>query len=97
MSAIRSAVENAEVVFIGYPIWWGEAPHIVYNVAESVDLKGKTVIPFCTSASSGLGDSGTMLKSRANISSKTNWLAGRGFYDVPSQGTVDQWVRELGL
>lgn len=80
-----------------FPIWWGEAPHIVYNVAESVDLKGKTVIPFCTSASSGLGDSGTMLKSRANISSKTNWLAGRGFYDVPSQGTVDQWVRELGL
>lgn len=97
MSAIRSAVENAEVVFIGYPIWWGEAPHIVYNVAESVDLKGKTVIPFCTSASSGLGDSGTMLKSKANISSKTNWLAGRGFYDVPSQGTVDEWVRELGL
>lgn len=69
----------------------------MYNVAESVNLKGKTVVPFCTSASSGLGESSSLLKSKANISSKTNWLTGRNFYDVPSQNTVNNWIKELGL
>lgn len=55
----------------GYPIWWGEAPHIVYNLVEKVNLKKKTVIPFSTSMSSGLGSSGKNLKTKANISCKT--------------------------
>lgn len=83
------------MVYIGYPIWWGEAPHIVYNLVESVSLKGKTVVPFCTSISSGLGDSSENLKADANISSKTNWLEGRNFYDIPSQKTVDKWINGL--
>lgn len=78
-----------------YPIWWGEAPHIVYTLVESVNLKGKTVVPFSTSISSGLGKSARNLKSRANISSKTNWLKGRNFYDIPSQKTVDKWIKKL--
>ncbi len=95
LKAIKKAVKKADVVYIGYPIWWGEAPHIVYNLVESVSLKGKTVVPFCTSISSGLGDSSENLKADANISSKTNWLEGRNFYDIPSQKTVDKWINGL--
>ncbi len=95
LSAIKKAVKKADVVYIGYPIWWGEAPHIVYNLVEKVSLKGKTVVPFCTSISSGLGSSGKHLKTKAKISSKTKWLKGRNFYDIPSQKTVNKWVKGL--
>lgn len=95
LSAIKKAVKKADVVYIGYPIWWGEAPHIVYNLVEKVSLKGKTVVPFSTSLSSGLGKSAKNLKTRAKISSKTKWLKGRNFYDIPSQKTVNKWVKSL--
>ena len=95
IKAIKKAVKKADVVYIGYPIWWGEAPHIVYSLVENVSLKKKTVIPFCTSISSGLGSSGEHLKAKARISSKTKWLEGRNFYDVPSQKTVNEWVKSL--
>ncbi|WP_168356609.1 flavodoxin [Petralouisia muris] len=95
LKAIKKAVKKADVVYIGYPIWWGEAPHIVYTLVENVSLKGKTVVPFSTSISSGHGDSGKNLKTKAKISSKTNWLKGRGFYGVPSQKTVNKWVNKL--
>ena len=95
LSAVKKAVKEADVVYIGYPIWWGEAPHIVYNLVENVSLKGKTVIPFSTSISSGLGSSGKHLKTKANISTKTKWLKGRNFYDIPSQKTVNKWVKGL--
>lgn len=95
LKVIKKAVKKADVVYIGYPIWWGEAPHIVYNLVESVSLKGKTVVPFCTSISSGLGDSSENLKADANISSKTNWLEGHNFYDIPSQKAVNKWINGL--
>lgn len=95
LKTIKKAVKKADVVYIGYPIWWGEAPHIVYTLVENVSLKGKTVVPFSTSASSGLGSSAKHLKTKAKISSKTKWLKGRNFYDVPSQKTVDKWIGKL--
>ena len=95
LSAIKKAVKKADVVYIGYPIWWGEAPHIVYNLVENVSLNGKTVVPFCTSISSGLGNSASNLKNSAQVSSKTKWLKGRNFYDVPSQKTVNKWINGL--
>lgn len=95
LKAIKKAVKKADVVYIGYPIWWGEAPHIVYSLVEGVSLKGKTVIPFSTSISSGLGGSARHLKTKAKISSKTKWQKGRNFYDVPSQKTVNNWVKKL--
>lgn len=95
LKSIKKSVKNADVVYIGYPIWWGEAPHIIYTLVENVNLKGKTVIPFCTSISSGIGNSGTNLKANAKISAKTNWLEGRNFYDAPSQKTVNKWISQL--
>ena len=79
-SQIKKAVKKADIVYIGYPIWWGEAPHIIYTLVENTNLKGKTVVPFCTSLSSGIGQSGTHLKEKAVISSKTKWTPGRNFY-----------------
>ncbi len=95
LKAIKKAVKKADVVYIGYPIWWGEAPHIVYTLVENVSLKGKTVVPFSTSISSGLGSSARHLKTKAKISAKTKWLKGRNFYDVPSQKAVDKWIGKL--
>jgi len=95
IKAIKKSVKKADIVYIGYPIWWGEAPHIVYSFVENISLKKKTVIPFSTSISSGLGNSGKHLKAKAQISSKTKWMKGRNFYDVPSQKTVNKWVKSL--
>lgn len=95
LSAIKKAVKSADVVYIGYPIWWGEAPHIVYTLVESVSLKNKTVVPFCTSLSSGLGDSAKNLKENAIISSGTKWNKGKNFYDESTQKKVDKWIQSL--
>lgn len=95
LKTIKNAVKKADVVYIGYPIWWGEAPHIVYTLVENVSLKGKTVVPFSTSISSGLGSSAKHLKANAKISKKTKWLKGRNFYDIPSQKTVNNWIKKL--
>lgn len=97
LKAIKKAVKNADVIYIGYPIWWGEAPHIVYTLVENINLKGKTVVPFCTSISSGIGNSGVHLKEKAKTSAKTSWLEGRNFYDVPSQKTVNKWINQLNI
>lgn len=95
LGAIKKAVKNADAVYIGYPIWWGEAPHIMYTLVENINLKKKTVVPFCTSMSSGLGSSAKHLKQNAVISSKTKWLKGRNFYDGSTQKTVNKWVKSL--
>ncbi len=68
--AISGSVENIEqydVIFIGYPIWWGQAPKIIYTFFESYnyDFEGVTIIPFCTSGGSGMGSSATNLHSLA--------------------------------
>ena len=86
LKSINKAVKKADVVYIGYPIWWGEAPHIVYTLVEGVSLKGKTVVPFSTSISSGLGSSAKHLKTKAKISSKMKWLKGRNFYEQSTNG-----------
>ena len=58
----------------------GAAGALGHNLVENLNLKKKTVVPFCTSMSSGLGKSDVNLKKNANISSKTKWLKGRNFY-----------------
>lgn len=95
LNAIKKAVKKADVVYIGYPIWWGEAPHIVYSLVENVGLQKKTVVPFCTSLSSGIGNSASNLKKNARINNQTKWLKGRNFYDAPSQKTVNKWIKTL--
>lgn len=87
-------MEQYDIVFIGYPIWWGEAPRIVSTFVESYNFSGKTVIPFCTSSSSDIGSSGTMLE---GLTSGATWLSGQRFGGGTTRDTMISWVNGLGL
>ena len=86
--------DSYDTVFIGYPIWWGIAAWPVDGFVEANDFTGKTVIPFCTSSSSGLGESGELL---AELAGTGDWLEGQRFRSSASQDDVTQWVGSLGL
>lgn len=86
--------ESYDTVFVGYPIWWGIAAWPVNQFIETNDFTGKTVIPFCTSASSGLGESGELLKEMAGTG---DWLEGQRFQSGVSEEDVQAWVEGLEL
>ena len=95
--AISGSVENMEqydIIFVGYPIWWGEAPRIVSTFMESYDFSGKTIVPFCTSGGSGIGSSASNLE---RLTSGATWLDGRRLNGSDSQDTVMEWVNSLDL
>lgn len=95
--AISGSVENMEqydIIFVGYPIWWGEAPRIVSTFMESYDFSGKTIVPFCTSGGSGIGSSASDLE---RLTSGATWLDGRRLNGSDSQDTVMEWVNGLDL
>ena len=86
--------DSYDTIFIGYPIWWGIAAWPVDGFIKANDFTGKTVIPFCTSSSSGLGESGELLAEEAGTG---NWLEGERFSSRPSAETVQAWIESLGL
>ena len=86
--------DDYDTVFIGYPIWWGIAAWPVDDFIEANDFTGKTVIPFCTSASSGLGQSGELL---AEMAGTGDWLEGQRFSSRVSEADVEEWLSTLGL
>ena len=86
--------DSYDTVFIGYPIWWGIAAWPVDGFIEANDFTGKTVIPFCTSSSSGLGESGQLLEETAGTG---NWLEGQRFSSSVTQADVQEWVDGLNL
>ena len=95
--AISGGVENMadyEVIFLGYPIWWGDAPKILSTFLESYDFHGKTIVPFCTSGSSPIGGSASGLEA---LTDGATWLDGQRFSGSASRETVSQWVDSLGL
>ncbi|MDE6401544.1 MAG: aldo/keto reductase, partial [Clostridiales bacterium] len=87
-------MDDYDIVFLGYPIWHGQAPRIISTFLESYDLTGKTVVPFCTSHSSGIGGSDTNLHA---LAPSANWLSGRRFASGTSRQTVAEWIDGLGL
>ena len=94
---VASTVENwddYDTVFIGYPIWWGIAAWPVDTFVQANDFTGKTVIPFCTSSSSGLGDSGELL---AEMAGTGEWLEGMRFSSRVTEEDVQAWLDELAL
>ncbi len=86
--------DEYDTVFIGYPIWWGIAAWPVDGFIKANDFTGKTVIPFCTSSSSGLGESGELLE---EMTGTGEWLEGERFRSGASEETVRSWVEGLGL
>ena len=86
--------DSYDTVLLGYPIWWGIAAWPVDTFVETNDFTGKTVIPFCTSSSSGLGQSGELL---AEMAGTGDWQEGERFRSSASQEDVTEWVDSLGL
>lgn len=96
--AISGTVENMEdydIVFVGYPIWHGQAPRIISTFLESYDFSGKTIVPFCTSHSSGIGSSDTDLHSL--VSDSAVWKEGRRFSGTAAENEVTEWIDSLEL
>lgn len=86
--------EDYDTVFIGYPIWWGIAAWPTDTFVKANDFSDKTVIPFCTSSTSGLGESGKLLADEAGTG---NWLDGQRFQSRADESEVKEWVDSLGL
>lgn len=82
-----------DVIFIGYPIWWQEASWVVNNFVIENDFAGKKVIPFCTSSSSGIGDSAIDLAKKAGTG---DWQEGIRFSESADEGDVKVWLEKLG-
>lgn len=92
ISGSVSNMSDYDIVFLGYPIWWGQAPKIINTFLESYDFSGKTIVPFCTSGGSSFSNS-TITSS----ASGATWINGRRFNGSDSQSTVANWVNGLNL
>lgn len=86
--------DSYDTVFIGYPIWWGIAAWPVDTFVKNNDFTDKTVIPFATSSSSGMGQSGSLL---ADMAGTGEWQEGQRFSSGVSSDDVQSWVNGLGL
>lgn len=96
--AISGSVENMDeydTIILGYPIWHGQAPRIISTFLESYDFSGKTMVPFCTSHSSGIGSSADNLHDLCSDSAI--WLDGKRFEAGTSRGTIEEWIGKLDL
>ena len=85
-------LSNYDIVYLGYPIWWGTVPKIVLSFMDNTNLDGKTVIPFCTSGSTGISTSENTLKSyKTNI----KWISGKRFSNSTTKDEVSNWIKNL--
>lgn len=83
-----------ETVFVGFPIWWYQAPRIIETFLESYDFSGKKVVPFATSGGSGLGKTEDILKA---VCPAAQWLPGKRLRSGESAGAVQSWVDKLDI
>lgn len=96
--AISGNVENMKeynIIILGYPIWHGQAPRIISTFLESYDFSEKTMIPFCTSHSSGIGSSADDLHDLCSES--VEWMDGKRFGTGVSRADVEEWIGETGM
>lgn len=94
---VEASVDNwaeYDTVFVGFPIWWHEAAWPVNTFIRANDFTGKTVIPFCTSSASDLGDSGKLL---AQMAGTGEWLEGVRFSSRVAEDEVNEWLDSLAL
>ena len=94
IASLPEDLSRYDTIILGYPIWWGQAPRILYTFMESVDLTGKTIIPFCTSGSSGVGSSAFNLQKLTGES--TVWLDAKRISNGSSAEEIRAWVKSLG-
>lgn len=84
--------DQYDTIYIGYPLWWQQAPHVVYSFVEQHNFNGKRVIPFCTSISSPLGTSAENLAKAAGTG---DWQDGVRFNGSVSPSEVTTWVKGI--
>ena len=84
--------DNYDIIFLGYPIWWGDVPKIILTFLDTNDLSGKKVIPFCTSGSSGIEESLDTLK---NYNKDINWTDGKRFSSGATQNDINEWIDSI--
>ena len=84
-----SDISQYDTIVLGYPIWWGQAPKILYTFVESYDLSNKTILPFCTSGSSPIGSSATNL---AKSAPNAKWLEGKRFSSSADKEEIGSWL-----
>lgn len=85
-------LSKCRTIYLGYPIWWGQAPRVVYTFLESCNLSGKTIVPFCTSGSSGIGSSAVQLQA---LAPGATWAEGRRFGSGTQRSEVEQWIKSM--
>ena len=85
-------MDEFDTIILGYPIWWGLAPRIIETFLESYDMEGKTIIPFCTSGGSGMGNSDTEL--HKNVSGNVKWKKGVQI-NRPNEKAIRSWLEEV--
>jgi flavodoxin len=88
-------IADYDVVFVGFPIWWYVAPTIINTFLESYDFSGKTIVPFATSGSSGLGK--TIEKLKPSVSSTAILKEGKLLNGGPSKDALAKWIASLNL
>lgn len=97
---ITSQVENMDsydVIFLGYPNWWGTMPMALFTFLEEYDFSGKTIIPFCTHEGSGLGRSESDIAKLCPQATILDGLAVRGIDVKNAQNNVSKWLHELEI
>jgi flavodoxin len=97
LTAHLESLASYDVVFLGYPIWWGTMPMPVFTFLEEYDLSGKTIAPFCTHEGSGLGRSVSDIKKTSPKATVLEGLAVRGGDARNAQDEVSGWLQDLGM
>ena len=85
-------MDEFDTVILGYPIWWGLAPSVIETFLESYDMEGKTIIPFCTSGGSGMGNSDVEL--HKNVSGNVKWKKGVQI-NRPDEAKIRRWLKDV--
>lgn len=96
--AVKQYLDNLndyEIIFVGYPNWWGTMPMVLFTFLEKYDLAGKKIIPFCTNEGSGMGTSEEDLAEICTGASILPGLAIRGSDAAQSEGIVADWAKKM--
>ena len=88
-------ISDYDTIFLGFPIWWYVAPHIINSFLESYDFSGKTIVLFATSGGSGFGETLNQLK--PSCANSVKWIVGQVFRSRTDKATLTDWVKGLPL
>lgn len=88
------SINDYDVIYLGYPIWWGDVPKIILTLLDNYNFEDKTIIPFCTSESSSISQSMNTLKA---YNKNVNWLEGKRFNSFVTENDIKEWVKDLKI